>query len=657
MKTFINVASLKLARLQAGQNVSTQGYYTAGDGGGATYLIVAPQAFDGYSNHELANSNIAVLQSDGAISIRVFGVTIDGSTDDSDAFEAAITSGLRLFGDDGTCVITRTMTTTSLLLDGRGMTFDATAITSASTYGIAVIGTAPTGITLTSNVDAGVSTFDVPDASVFTAGDWIALYDPTDSSWNPSRTAYRKGEYHYVIDTDTGADTVTITGNTFDSYTTAVAKIGIISSPAEVDISNFKLEFSKTTNAPILGLRLELVKNMSVDNIEVQGGQSPISVKRCFKGEISNTTGISYVSSVTSYGIIIGVSQDIDITFSKFHSDGNHGADIGGGDTVAGVVNRNIIYSNCTVTGEGFPASMHGNSEFCGYDGGFANGAIIAGDNNFIKNMSMVSKYDSIAVIRGTELLGTTHDISNNNIKFYDDSSIGSSIKFFDFSQSGIINADTLRGGELKITDNVFDYIGDRATATAFDMNNNGSSAIDISFLLTNNTINAAAGTTVTPYDSAIVSGAALDSLRYDGNMFNCTTTDYVTNAFSRVNEGLFDIGRFVIPALTYVTDNNVSIASGVSDTIYTRTGKTEILGGTVYANYVSLTIVVDGRTVLNTSAGGAVGASRGKDAAGNQYCVIHVPQIYALNSITITVNEEAGLTQNYGSTIYVKEY
>lgn len=48
--------------LAAGMIVETQGYYTAGDSGGAKYLIVAPKSADGYGDHTLSNTNVATLQ-------------------------------------------------------------------------------------------------------------------------------------------------------------------------------------------------------------------------------------------------------------------------------------------------------------------------------------------------------------------------------------------------------------------------------------------------------------------------------------------------------------------------------------------------------------------------------------------------------------------
>jgi len=57
------VSDLASASLNAGVMVVTKGYTTAGDGGGATYLIEAAGAdFDDVINHQLANSTVATLQ-------------------------------------------------------------------------------------------------------------------------------------------------------------------------------------------------------------------------------------------------------------------------------------------------------------------------------------------------------------------------------------------------------------------------------------------------------------------------------------------------------------------------------------------------------------------------------------------------------------------
>jgi hypothetical protein len=88
---FDTVVLMKAESLAVGETVMTRGYYTKGDGGGATYLTVAPQAFDGYGDHELANGNIAVLQHSGNITALQYGCKGDDSTEDTLPMQAFIT--------------------------------------------------------------------------------------------------------------------------------------------------------------------------------------------------------------------------------------------------------------------------------------------------------------------------------------------------------------------------------------------------------------------------------------------------------------------------------------------------------------------------------------------------------------------------------------
>ena len=99
MKTFISVAQMKLAHLVAGQQVETAGYYAPGDGGQAKYLIKATEAVDGFGNHELAGTTVAILQSINPISAKQFGAKFDDSADDTAEIEAAITVAVETVGD------------------------------------------------------------------------------------------------------------------------------------------------------------------------------------------------------------------------------------------------------------------------------------------------------------------------------------------------------------------------------------------------------------------------------------------------------------------------------------------------------------------------------------------------------------------------------
>jgi len=94
--SYATVAAMVLGNIDAGEIVFTSGYTSANDGGGAKYLIMTAAAFgvtpDEAGDHTIANGNIAVLQVDVDLNVKQYGVTGDGSTNDTTAITALETA-------------------------------------------------------------------------------------------------------------------------------------------------------------------------------------------------------------------------------------------------------------------------------------------------------------------------------------------------------------------------------------------------------------------------------------------------------------------------------------------------------------------------------------------------------------------------------------
>lgn len=116
--------------LVPGYLVETKGYYIAGDGGGASYFIVAPQAVDGFGDHLLGNGNVALIQVSGAVHIRQYGVR--NSIDSTSELQACSDASLGIFTICGTGVDT-ILKGVSLKSSLKGGTYrDAGAVTTGS---------------------------------------------------------------------------------------------------------------------------------------------------------------------------------------------------------------------------------------------------------------------------------------------------------------------------------------------------------------------------------------------------------------------------------------------------------------------------------------------------------------------------------------------
>lgn len=104
------VSDMAAADLTVGSEVSTEGYFTANDGGGAEYVIV--DALKNAANKvgiiALNNGKYAELKLGDTITLKQFGAVGDGATDDTEAINNAVSCarGRLLVVPDGTYVVT-----------------------------------------------------------------------------------------------------------------------------------------------------------------------------------------------------------------------------------------------------------------------------------------------------------------------------------------------------------------------------------------------------------------------------------------------------------------------------------------------------------------------------------------------------------------------
>ena len=95
---FNTVADMKAYNLSAGDMAITKGYYSANDGGGAEYNIVATTS--NYSE-TLNNTLKAELIIKDSANVKQFGAKGDGTTDDKNAFTNAINSSSSIYVPEG----------------------------------------------------------------------------------------------------------------------------------------------------------------------------------------------------------------------------------------------------------------------------------------------------------------------------------------------------------------------------------------------------------------------------------------------------------------------------------------------------------------------------------------------------------------------------
>ncbi len=461
MKTFENVAKLKLAKLKEGQFVETGGYYAKGDAGAARYLIVAPQAADGYGDHVLANGNVAVLQVEGEINVKQLGAKGDGLGDETSAIQAALDQWNDVYFPNGTYNVTTLIKSTSGRVTGESR--DGAIIKGISTVAGAAAfecrGADPTQLSdLSTDVFAGGKVLPMVSAPDVTTNDLVMLVDEVNGSWLAARDVYKKGEMCLVKDVSSlDIELITPLVDGYDAvHNAGVAEVDVYKlNNISVSISNISVEKSDDPAGVMKGLMLYWCRDSVIDNVSAYGGDHiALGIKHSYNVTVTAslvTDDWSLPIVGTNYGVAVSNAQNVTVRDCQLIGQ-RHGFTSGGGADYA-IPCRYVTVDNCTLNSVSLQSlDMHGNAEFFSFINNYIeNGIVLGGDNHIISGNHMHGTVSNGSAILFAEILGTNYHISNNKV-LMDITDTLSGRGFFVDSET---LADVTRDGVCTINNNI----------------------------------------------------------------------------------------------------------------------------------------------------------------------------------------------------------
>lgn len=316
--------------------------------------------------------------------------------------------------------------------------------------------------------------------------DIFVLHDPRAYSWSQSRPLYQKGEFCTVR--DVSGSTVRLVRPLYDTYVADYTNVYKLTS-RRVSIKNMTIDGAGLTGA----LRISLCDRPILENVRGFGAiYQIIEFDRCHMPEANNlrlqnlgTVGMFPNDPKDDYGLVITNCQGARVHEGDYYGR-RHAIAIGGDSNPGAVIGRDNIVRGGVLSNDPdsgvYSADMHGNMEFCGYEGAkIFGGAGMAGRNNFLRNNYITNQQNGSCIYAGEVQGGTMVLRGNEFVTLGDPSNNGRGI--LDFGGGGdAIGAHTQHTLSIQIADNTLRADNSTWGTSAVYVKNNGTSCyIDIS--------------------------------------------------------------------------------------------------------------------------------------------------------------------------------
>ncbi|MBD2864900.1 right-handed parallel beta-helix repeat-containing protein [Paenibacillus oceani] len=320
---YASIAAMKQdMHLSAGMLVCTVGYYEAGDGGCAEYIIQASSLpDDGGSVIHLQNGLQAILIACEQINCKQFGAVGDGAADDTAALQAAIdvaivrSKPLRAIQGETYKISSPLVINGSLDADFVGVVIDATELPAATSLNqiraIYVTGSIGASTSVTTNIPSGSSQVALTSTAGLSAGDLLLLSSDQPMMDGYGRVGSKRGELQRIFAVDS-ATQLTLAGQTSFSYAAAsntiVRRIVPVVQPR---LRNLNIICGGVRSGHS-GIRIDYAVQFELDNVSIDGGEdSGIQTFYCDggtirNGTVRNSTSPAAIPNVTTgYGVVL----------------------------------------------------------------------------------------------------------------------------------------------------------------------------------------------------------------------------------------------------------------------------------------------------------------------------------------------------------------